>query len=92
MRPPLFIVSFGVICGACGLITNLLHELMLEAINRHRSVDRHFQPWNIDFWSIRREFRKDYPNSRLYFWDNVVLIVSLAVGGIGLLTIFFTGF
>src|SRR6202035_3884410 len=84
------------VIGICGLLQTLLYHEMRDTLNTQRSADDQIpvivlswsdfrKSFERDFWFVRREFRRLFPNSRACFWHTVTFAVMITSGLVGLI-------
>ena len=89
-------IILAVIGGLGGLVNTLVYSEIVSALNSRRSPDdpipfamtdltRKNLEWS--YWKVLAEFRRDFPDSRLYLWSSVslgwmLLLAVIAVGSV----------
>jgi len=84
------------IIGICGLAQTLCYHEMIDAINTQRPPGDQIpvivlswsdvrKSFECNFWFVRSEFRRLFPNRRTCFWHTVTIAVMIASGLVGLI-------
>jgi hypothetical protein len=79
-----FLVIWAILGGLGGLVNTLLYADVVAALNTKRSPDDpipfavmswdDFKKTRIgawSYWKVLREFRREFPDSKLYYWSIV---------------------
>ena len=86
------LIAFAATGAIGGLTSTLMYQTMVDALNRRRPADDQIPAtfgsakdvrWALanasPYWLVLKEFHRQFPQSRMYFWSIAILVSMFAM-------------